>query len=63
MWDVVQYGDANFDEDRWALEALLAVVLMEMHSSLVNKWTGKDASIVTAPIGPRFRSYVRSGRT
>jgi hypothetical protein len=43
MWDVGQYGDANFDEDRWALEALLAVVLMEMHSSLVNKWTGKDA--------------------
>jgi hypothetical protein len=43
MWDAVWYGDADFDEDRWALEALLTVVPTEMHSSLVNKRTTKDA--------------------
>lgn len=42
MWDAVLYGDADFDEDRWELEALLAAVLMQMHSSLVNKETAKD---------------------
>jgi hypothetical protein len=27
MWDAVWYGDAaDFDEDRWALEALLTAV-------------------------------------
>jgi hypothetical protein len=43
MWGAVRYGDTNFDEDRWALEALLAAVPMEMHSSLTNKRTAKDA--------------------
>ena len=42
MWDAVRYGDADFDEDRRALEALLATVLMEMHSSLMNKRTTND---------------------
>ncbi|XP_066316301.1 uncharacterized protein [Miscanthus floridulus] len=42
MWDAVRYGDANFDENRRALEALLAAVPMEMHSSLTNKRTAKD---------------------
>ena len=37
MWDAVRHDDADFDEDRRALEALLATVLMEMHSSLTNK--------------------------
>jgi hypothetical protein len=43
MWGTVQYDDANFDEDRWALEALLAAVPTEMYSSLANKRTAKDA--------------------
>jgi hypothetical protein len=63
MWDVVRYGDANFDEDRRVLEALLAAVPTEMHSSLTNKQTAKDAwdassrhaSAATVPAGPRFR--------
>jgi len=53
MWDAVWYGDANFDEDLWALGALLAAVLKEMHSSLANKETVKDAwdAIAMACIG------------
>jgi hypothetical protein len=53
MWDVVWYGNADFDEDRPALEALLAVVPTEMHSSRVNKQTAKDAwdAIAVAHIG------------
>ncbi|XP_066353310.1 uncharacterized protein [Miscanthus floridulus] len=53
MWDVVRYGDANFDEDRRALEALLAAVPTDMHSSLANKETANDAwdAIVAARIG------------
>ena len=49
----VRYGDADFDEDRRALEALLATVPTEMHSSLVNKRTAKDAwdAIAAARIG------------
>ena len=43
MWDAVRYGDADFDEDRRALEALLAAVPTEMHSTLANKRTAKDA--------------------
>jgi hypothetical protein len=52
MWDAVWYGDADFDEDRWVLEALLTIVPMEMHSSLANKQTAKDAwdTIVVARI-------------
>jgi hypothetical protein len=34
MWDAVQYDNTDFDEDQWALEALLAAIPMEMHSSL-----------------------------
>ena len=53
MWDAVRYGDADFDEDRRALEALLAAVPTEMHSSLVNKRTAKDVwdAISAARIG------------
>jgi hypothetical protein len=43
MWGAVWYGDTDFDEDQRALEALLAVVPMEMHSSLANKRTTHDA--------------------
>ena len=53
MWDVVRYDNTDFDEDRRALEALLATVLTEMHSSLMNKRTTKDAwdAIAAACIG------------
>jgi hypothetical protein len=53
MWDAVRYGDADFDEDRRALEALLAAAPTEMHSSLANKRTAKDAwdAIAAARIG------------
>jgi len=53
MWDAVRYGDADFDEDRRALEALLAAVPTEMHSSLANKRAAKDAwdAIAAARIG------------
>ena len=53
MWDTVRYGDADFDEDRRALEALLAAVPTEMHSSLANKRTATDAwdAIAAARIG------------
>ena len=30
MWDTVRYGDADFDEDQRALEALLAAIALEM---------------------------------
>ena len=50
MWDAVRYGDADFDEDRRALEALLAAVPTEMHSSLANKRTAWDA-VAAARIG------------
>jgi hypothetical protein len=53
MWDAVRYSDADFDEDQRALEALLAAVPTEMHSSLANKRTTKDAwdAIAAARIG------------
>jgi hypothetical protein len=53
MWDAVRYGDADFDEDRRVLEALLAAVSTEMHYSLANKRTAKDAwnAIATTHIG------------
>ena len=52
MWDAVRYGDADFDEDRRALEALLAAVPTQMHY-LANKRTAKDAwdAIAVARIG------------
>ena len=53
MWDAVRYGDADFDEDRRALEALFAAVPMEMHSTLTNKETTEAAwdAIAVACIG------------
>jgi hypothetical protein len=43
MCNVIRYIDTDFDEDRRALEALLAAVPLEMHSSLANKETVNDA--------------------
>ena len=53
MWDAVRHDDADFDEDRRALEALLAAVPTEMHSSLTNNRTAKDVwdAIAAARIG------------
>jgi hypothetical protein len=30
MWEAVQYDDINYYEDRWVLDALITVVLLEM---------------------------------
>ena len=30
MWEVVWYGDVDYDQDRWALDALIAAVPSEM---------------------------------
>jgi hypothetical protein len=43
LWNAVRYGDADLHEDRRALEALLAVVPIEMASTLANKQNTKDA--------------------
>jgi hypothetical protein len=50
LWDAVEFSDAEFLEDRLALDALLASVPPEMVSSLANKPTAKDAwdSIIAA---------------
>jgi hypothetical protein len=39
----VWYGDADFEEDRRALEVFLATIPTKMHSSLANKRNAKDA--------------------
>ena len=64
MWDAVRYGDADFDEDRRAPEALLAAVPPEMHSSLAYKETDKDAwdAIAAARIGSARRSTLQKLR-
>lgn len=53
MWDAVRYGDAVYADDRRALEAILASVLLEMQSSIADKRTAKDAwdSIAAVRIG------------
>lgn len=53
MWEAVRYGDADFYEDRRALEALLAALTTEVAATLVDKETAKDAwdAIATARIG------------
>jgi hypothetical protein len=43
MWDAVWYGDVDYDQDRRALDALIAVVPPEMQFSLTNKRTTKEA--------------------
>jgi hypothetical protein len=53
MWEAVRYGDVDYYEDRWALDALIAVVPSEMQFSLSKKWTAKEAcdAIAAARIG------------
>jgi predicted phage gp36 major capsid-like protein len=43
MWDVVRYGDVDYDQDRRALDALIAAVPPKMQFSLTNKRTTKQA--------------------
>jgi hypothetical protein len=53
MWEAVRYGDVDYDEDRRALDALIAVVPPEMQFLLSKKWTAKEAwdAIAKAHIG------------
>ena len=53
MWEAVRYGDVDYDQDRRALDALIAVVPSEMQFSLTNKQTTKEAwdAIATIRIG------------
>jgi hypothetical protein len=53
MWEAVRYGDVDYYEDRWALDALIAAVLSEMQFLLSKKQTAKEAwdAIAVARIG------------
>ena len=53
MWEAVQYGDVDYDEDRRALDALVAAVPAEMQFSLSQKRPAKEAwdAIAAARIG------------
>ena len=53
MWDAVQYDGVDYDEDRRALDALIAAVPPEMQFSLSQKETAKEAwdAITAARIG------------
>ena len=53
MWEAVLYGDVDYDEDRRALDALIAVVSLEMQFVLSKKQTAKEArdAIAVARIG------------
>jgi len=53
MWDAIQYDDVDYDEDRRALDALIAAVPPEMQFSLSQKETAKEAwdAITMARIG------------
>ena len=43
LWDAIEYGAANFQEDRMALEAILHAVPPEMMSGLAVKRTSQEA--------------------
>ena len=43
MWEAIRYGDVDYDQDRRALDALIAAVPSEMQFSLTNKRTAKEA--------------------
>jgi hypothetical protein len=53
MWEAVRYGDVDYNKDRWALDALIAAVLLKMQFSLSKKRTVKEAwdAIAAARIG------------
>jgi hypothetical protein len=48
MWEAVRYGDVDYYEDRWALNAFIAAVPPEMQFSLFKKRTAKEAWDVIA---------------
>jgi hypothetical protein len=48
MWEAVRYGDVDYYEDRWALDALIAAVPPEMQFSLSKKRIAKEAWDVIA---------------
>jgi hypothetical protein len=52
MWEAVRYGDVDYYDDRWALNALIAAVPLEMQFSLSKKRAAKEAgdSIAAARI-------------
>ena len=64
MWKAVRYGDVDYDQDRRALDALIATVLPEMQFSLTNKRTAKEAwdAIVAARIGSARKSTLQALR-
>jgi hypothetical protein len=43
MWEAIRYGNVDYYEDRRALDALIAVVPLEMQFSLSKKRTAKEA--------------------
>jgi hypothetical protein len=43
LWEAVYYGDVDFNEDRRAMDALIAAVPPEMQFSLTQKETAKEA--------------------
>ena len=43
LWDAVEFGDAEFHDDRRALQALCAAVPPEIGASLANKATTNEA--------------------
>jgi hypothetical protein len=53
MWEAVQYGNGDYDEDQRPLDALIAAVLPELQFSLSQKRTTKEAwdAIAAARIG------------
>jgi hypothetical protein len=53
MWEAIRYGNVYYYEDRRALDALIAVVPLEMQFSLSKKRTAKEAwdTIAAARIG------------
>jgi hypothetical protein len=48
MWEAIRYGDVDYYEDRWALDALIAAVPPEMQFSLFKNRTDKEAWDVIA---------------
>ncbi|WVZ71930.1 hypothetical protein U9M48_020458 [Paspalum notatum var. saurae] len=43
LWEAVEAGTTERQEDRWAMEAILRAVPPEMHQSLGAKKTAKEA--------------------
>jgi hypothetical protein len=48
MWEAVRYSDVDYYEDRWALDALIAAVTLEIQFSLSMNRTAKEAWDVIA---------------